>query len=258
MSEFNIEVQGGSSVRLPTAGKYCEKDIIVTAIGGGTEEIENIIDESGVLGTTDGTVEDKVEALIDKAKWEDVWYKQSEKFANTTSMFNRLQAETLPRTNLIGTQQCGSLCEGALISYIDYYMNTADCKNFNDAFRNTSNLKKMVGVNTAKATTIVRLYQGSSIEEIDEPFNFSSIQNANAQANAFNAPYLVKVSFVEETIKFSIAFTSPYLSAESIQSIIDGLAYVEMAQTLTLHADVKAKLTNDQLTTITNKNWTLA
>ena len=40
MSEFNIEVQGGSSVRLPTAGKYCEKDIIVTASGGGgTEEI---------------------------------------------------------------------------------------------------------------------------------------------------------------------------------------------------------------------------
>ena len=35
MSEFNIEVQGGSSVRLPTAGKYCDRDIIVTASGGG-------------------------------------------------------------------------------------------------------------------------------------------------------------------------------------------------------------------------------
>lgn len=34
MSEFNIEVQGGSSVRLPTAGKYCDRDIIVTASGG--------------------------------------------------------------------------------------------------------------------------------------------------------------------------------------------------------------------------------
>ena len=38
MSEFNIEVQGGSSVRLPTGGKYCEKDIIVTASGGGGED----------------------------------------------------------------------------------------------------------------------------------------------------------------------------------------------------------------------------
>lgn len=32
---FNIEVQGGSSVRLPTAGKYCDRDIVVTANGGG-------------------------------------------------------------------------------------------------------------------------------------------------------------------------------------------------------------------------------
>lgn len=38
MSEFNIEVKGGSSVRLPTAGKYCDRDIVVTA---GNSEIEN-------------------------------------------------------------------------------------------------------------------------------------------------------------------------------------------------------------------------
>lgn len=45
MSEFNIEVQGGSSVRLPTAGKYCDRDIIVTASGGGgtEEKVKGII-----------------------------------------------------------------------------------------------------------------------------------------------------------------------------------------------------------------------
>lgn len=37
MSEHNITVQGGSSVRLPTAGKYCDRDIVVTPKGGGTE-----------------------------------------------------------------------------------------------------------------------------------------------------------------------------------------------------------------------------
>lgn len=35
MSEHNITVEGGTSVRLPTAGKYCDRDIIVTATGGG-------------------------------------------------------------------------------------------------------------------------------------------------------------------------------------------------------------------------------
>ena len=43
MSEHNITLDGGSSVRLKTAGKYCDRDIIVTAtnelvdkINGGT------------------------------------------------------------------------------------------------------------------------------------------------------------------------------------------------------------------------------
>ena len=30
---FNIEVEGGTSVRLPTAGKYCDRDIVITATG---------------------------------------------------------------------------------------------------------------------------------------------------------------------------------------------------------------------------------
>lgn len=34
MSKHNITVEGGTSVRLPTAGKYCDRDIIVTAEGG--------------------------------------------------------------------------------------------------------------------------------------------------------------------------------------------------------------------------------
>lgn len=35
MSEHIITVEGGTSVRLPTAGKYCDRDIIVTVTGGG-------------------------------------------------------------------------------------------------------------------------------------------------------------------------------------------------------------------------------
>ena len=35
MSEHNITVTGGTSIRLPTAGKYCDRDIVITAEGGG-------------------------------------------------------------------------------------------------------------------------------------------------------------------------------------------------------------------------------
>lgn len=37
MSEHNITVQGGHTVRLPTAGKYCDRDILVHAEVGGVE-----------------------------------------------------------------------------------------------------------------------------------------------------------------------------------------------------------------------------
>ena len=37
MSEFSILVAGGASVRLPTAGKYCDRDIVVTAEEGGVK-----------------------------------------------------------------------------------------------------------------------------------------------------------------------------------------------------------------------------
>jgi hypothetical protein len=39
----NITVEGGTSVRLPTAGKYCDRDIVITATGsgGGGTDIED-------------------------------------------------------------------------------------------------------------------------------------------------------------------------------------------------------------------------
>lgn len=37
MSSYNITIPGGSSKRLPVGGKYCEKDIIVTAEETGVE-----------------------------------------------------------------------------------------------------------------------------------------------------------------------------------------------------------------------------
>lgn len=48
MSEFNIEVAGGSSVRLPAAGKYCDRDIIITAEGG-AEDLNDVLTEQEAL-----------------------------------------------------------------------------------------------------------------------------------------------------------------------------------------------------------------
>lgn len=46
---YNITVEGGTSVRLPTAGKYVERDIIITAKGGASENLDAVIGEQKTL-----------------------------------------------------------------------------------------------------------------------------------------------------------------------------------------------------------------
>lgn len=97
------------------------------------------------------------------------------------------------------------------------------------------------------------------LKEIIGSLNVSSVK---IFSNMFRyCTHLRDVRFVSGTIKYNIGFAqSNLLSDESIQSIIDGLADLTglETQTLTFHAGVKAKLTDEQITTITSKNWTLA
>lgn len=53
----NITVEGGKTVRLPTAGKYCDRDIVITATGGGGADpvIKSLaITENGTYTAPDG------------------------------------------------------------------------------------------------------------------------------------------------------------------------------------------------------------
>ena len=99
--------------------------------------------------------------------------------------------------------------------------------------------------------------RADQLETIRGEFDLSECTNLNT---TFSYAYNLKdISFKPNTIPLSIAFPhSSKLSDASIQSIIDGLATVETAQTLTFTATVKAKLTEEQIATITSKNWTLA
>lgn len=47
----NITVEGGTSVRLPTAGKYCDRDIVITAEGG-KEDLDAVLTEQEELIAT--------------------------------------------------------------------------------------------------------------------------------------------------------------------------------------------------------------
>lgn len=77
----------------------------------------------------------------------------------------------------------------------------------------------------------------------------------------YNAKKLENIT-IEGTIATDISFaTSPLLTKDSIISIINALkdySGTTTTYTLTLHADSKAKLTETDIATITQKGWTLA
>ena len=63
------------------------------------------------------------------------------------------------------------------------------------------------------------------------------------------------------TLKVSLSLAScNKLTMQSVENIIDHLADLtdSTTQVITLHTDIKSQLTDEQIATITNKNWTLA
>lgn len=132
------------------------------------------------------------------------------------------------------------------------------CDNYN-----LDNVLKTLTLNfdTSQVTNFSKSFMNLQALQIinGNPLNFSS---ATDVGNTFGAcKSLKEVRLVSGSLSRSISFIqSPLLSDASIQSIIDGLADLtgQTAQTITFHADVKAKLTTEQIATITSKNWTLA
>ena len=104
------------------------------------------------------------------------------------------------------------------------------------------------------------LMRQSKLKRIEgQPFDFSGATGISSFA-----PYCYEIEYfrvVPNTIKLSFKINHcSKLDNDTVQSIIDGLFDLtgDTAQTLTLHADVKEKLTETQIANITSKNWTLA
>lgn len=186
--------------------------------------------------------------------------------SNTRNLFQNV---VFPENHTI-TLNLPNLMEGASL----YYM------------FNASNIYKIVlrGNNASYPLNLSYFCNACTyLEELDiSDFNFIPIESAylfgscnklkriigeidfsasRSILNPFNAcNKLEDVRLKKETLPLSIKVLSELLSDASIQSIIDGLADLTdlETQTLTFHEGVKAKLTEEQITTITGKNWTLA
>lgn len=132
MSEINIEVAGGSSVRLPTAGKYCDRNIVVTATGGGGADFTEL-----------------------ESKLSNGFTDYSYYFYNRTKM-TEAPAEILQHT-ASGTSfkymfyKCQGLTE---VPSLD----TSGGTDFNRMFSNCSILKTIGGIDISNATDVTDMF----------------------------------------------------------------------------------------------------
>jgi hypothetical protein len=221
------------------------------------EAIETIIDASGVIVDTEATITDKVAQLADKAEFDKFIYEASLLKENCQHEFRHWTGKKLPKTNYINAVHFNFFASESAIETVDYYLDWQQGEQLVSAFGDTPNLKTMVGVNTSHATTVASMFNRSGIEHIQMPFDFSRISNAADMSAFTTATSLVEVRIVPETWKWGTTVASGVLSDESIQSIINGLMTVTTAQTLKLHTNVVAKLTDEQLIQIADKNWNI-
>ena len=158
------------------------------------------------------------------------------------------------------------------IPYSDFFYAT---------FQKSTGIKKitLAGNTSGKVVNFNSTFRESSVEEIDMTdfvikmsyanycFNNAKslvkikgeidfTETVNVTGMFLTCPLLEDVRFSASSLSLSINFAhSSKLSSASVQSIIDGLATVETAQTLTLNSAIV--LTDEQKATIEAKGWTL-
>ncbi|MBR5780431.1 MAG: hypothetical protein IKY27_00415 [Bacteroidales bacterium] len=118
----------------------------------------------------------------------------------------------------------------------------------------------LTGVEQIVISEASQMFNGrSKLNSILGTLNFAQCTSSSKLYATFNGcRSLVEIRFEPGYIMASISFASSQeLSAESIQSIVDGLCDLTggTSQTLTLHSKVVTKLTAEQLAQIETKNW---
>ena len=215
------------------------------------------------------TLKPKVAELIEKARsggggveeLENLWYTISGNWTAMPSGFRNAQVEILPKMDYSKITSLSYAFSLMPLKRVEHYLNTEKCTNFNTAFGGCSQLEYVKGINLASATFVNACFSNcTALKTIEEPFDYSylSINSAETSIHLFNnTTALETIRVIPESIKknFILAHTS-VLTPESIQSIIDGLATVETAQTLTLNANLK--ILQSQVDNANAKGWTVA
>lgn len=139
-----------------------------------------------------------------------------------------------------------------------WLFDTSKITDFSYCFMN-SKVKDIYGLNTSSGEQLAFMFiNNDELESIHSVLDFSKAKNSTKPFNGCSN--LKNIQFKPNSIFLNATFAnSDKLTDESTQSIIDGLADLtgRASQTLSLHNNVGAKLTDEQKAAITAKNWNL-
>lgn len=283
-SELTIvqNFQNGFSVGLSSGGVV--EVIDTTEI----DNLENLIDESGVLEDTEGTVTQKVEELIGKAEELDVFmnitgaaglFKSAKTFPNK-AVVNLPNATTIyqafsywntepipiveeltinaPKINVSNTQTCMGQMFHYNYGVKKVILNMPDgCQHMESTFSRTQMEEIVLNFSTKNIINYGSAFIGSTVKKIIGVLDFSSATSVNSMFQQCDK--LEEVTFGPNTLSLSIGLAySSKLTSESIQSIFDGLATLEEGVTRTLTLPSNAKILQSQVDSANAKGWTVA
>jgi hypothetical protein len=236
MSEINIEVAGGSSVRLPTAGKYCDRNIVVTATGGGGADFTEL-ERKLSNGFTDYSY-----YLYNKQKMTEVPVEILQHTAVGTNFSYMLQ-----------------YCYG-LTTFPQF--DTSKGSNFTSMVQGCNKLTTAPQLDTSKGTIFSSMYQGCSKLVTIGGIDFTSAAIITSVLNGCSALENITFNGVTKITGLDLSYCKK-LTHDSLMSAINAL-YDWAANggtstyKLTLGSTNLDKLTDAEKAIATQKGWTLA
>lgn len=242
-------------------------------------EIERLIDESEGISVT--PILDKIRYLIEKTKTDRWFYETYINAPVVITVFqSNLNITSVPLFDVSQKTNFTKLFYGCKNLVEVPLFDTSNGTVFTQMFYNCTSLKSVPKLDFSKGKTVINLfYNCISLEttpplDLPEATSFSyvvygcsklkTIPYVNCpKVTNFNyafdgCPSLTNITFEPECIKEDISILSSALSADSIQSIINGLAVVETSKKLRLSSTIINKLTDNQMSEILNKNWTVS
>lgn len=259
MSEHIMSIEAGKTRVLHTAGQYCDKDIMVTATGG---DYEKGYQDGNAAGIEEG-----------KQVQYDAFWDTHQQNGNRTDYSYAFAGEGWtdatfrPKYDIKPINGSNYIFSSSLLTDVVKLLNDcgivfdySQCTVTGYLAHTNKTIQTFPTVDTRSRNAINNFfYNCDSLRSIEK------IILKDDGSQAFNTysfallPALEEIRF-EGLIGKSLEIKgSPLLSNASVQSIIDCLKDLTgaTAQTITFHADVKAKLTDEQKTVISNKNWIL-